>query len=97
VGRDESIAAIERFSCACVEHPLVVAAFLGGSYAAGRAREDSDIDLYLITEPFHYAAFLEDRHPRATYSDSAAVPSWLVSLCRQPDPGGAVGAVVSSR
>ena len=61
MGRDESIAAIESFRRACVEHPLVVAAFLGGSYAAGRAREDSDIDLYLITEPVHYAAFLEDR------------------------------------
>jgi hypothetical protein len=39
----------------------VVAAFLGGSYAAGCSREDSDIDLYLITEPVHYAEFLEDR------------------------------------
>ncbi|MGH3381084.1 MAG: nucleotidyltransferase domain-containing protein [Actinoallomurus sp.] len=39
----------------------MVAAFLGGSYAAGRARGDSDIDLYLITEPNHYATFLEGR------------------------------------
>ncbi len=62
MGRDESLAAIERFRRACVEHPLVVAAFLGGSFAAGRAREDSDIDLYLITEPADYAAFLDDRH-----------------------------------
>lgn len=62
MGRDESIAAIEHFRHACLEHPLVLAAFLGGSYAAGRAREDSDIDLYVITEPVYYAAFLEDRH-----------------------------------
>jgi Nucleotidyltransferase domain len=62
VGRNESIAAIERFRRACVEHPLVIAAFLGGSYAAGRAREDSDVDLYVVTKPSHYAAFLEDRH-----------------------------------
>jgi predicted nucleotidyltransferase len=61
VGRDESLAAIERFRVACEEHPLVVAAFLGGSYAAGQARPDSDIDLYLITKPEDYSAFLFER------------------------------------
>jgi predicted nucleotidyltransferase len=45
----------------CGAHPLVVAAFLGGSYAAGSARPDSDIDLYLITEPEDYATFIEGR------------------------------------
>jgi len=61
MGRDECVAAIERFRRTCVDHTLVVAAFLGGSYAAGRARADSDFDVYLITEPGDYAAFLEDR------------------------------------
>jgi predicted nucleotidyltransferase len=72
VGRDESVAAIERFRRACVEHPLVVAAFLGGSYAAGLAREDSDIDLYVVTEPGQYAAFLEDRR---RFMDSWGTPT----------------------
>jgi predicted nucleotidyltransferase len=61
LGRHESLAAIERFRHACAEHPLVVAAFLGGSYAAGREREDSDVDLYLVTEPAGYATFLSGR------------------------------------
>jgi hypothetical protein len=61
MGRAASFAAIERFRVACGEHPLVLAAFLSGSYAAGRSREDSDIDLYVVTEPDDYAAFVADR------------------------------------
>jgi predicted nucleotidyltransferase len=61
MGRAASLSAIERFRLACAEHPLVLAAFLGGSYAAGRAREDSDIDLYVVTQPGDYAAFVADR------------------------------------
>jgi hypothetical protein len=61
VGCDESIAAIERFRVACAEHPLVVAAFLGGSYAAGTARPDSDIDLYVVVKPEDYPTFIADR------------------------------------
>lgn len=61
VSREQSTAAIECFRVACRDHPLVVAAFLGGSYAAGRARRDSDIDLYLVTRPEDYSTFIADR------------------------------------
>jgi predicted nucleotidyltransferase len=61
VGEAECIAAIERFRVACARHRLVAAAFLGGSYAAGRARADSDIDLYLITTPEDYPTFIGGR------------------------------------
>jgi hypothetical protein len=61
VGREEDLATVERFRGACRDHPLVVAAFLGASYAAGTARADSDIDLYAVTETEDYAAFVADR------------------------------------
>jgi predicted nucleotidyltransferase len=61
VSRERSTATIERFRLSCTDHPLVVAAFLGGSYAAGCARADSDIDLYVVTQPEDYAAFVADR------------------------------------
>ena len=62
VSRESSVAAVERFRRVCADHPLVVAAFLGGSYAAGTARPNSDIDLYVVTRPGDYAAFVEGRH-----------------------------------
>lgn len=55
------VAAIERFRHCCQDHPLVVAAFLGGSYAAGSAQESSDVDLYLVTREEDYAAFVAER------------------------------------
>jgi hypothetical protein len=61
VSREQSTAAIERFRLSCTDHPLVVAAFLGGSYAAGCARPESDIDLYVITRPDDYPKFIADR------------------------------------
>jgi len=61
VSRELSTAAIERFRLSCADHPLVVAAFLGGSFAAGCARPDSDIDLYVVTRPEDYATFIDDR------------------------------------
>ena len=61
MSREHSTAAIERFRLSCADHPLVVAAFLGGSFAAGCARSDSDIDLYLITRPEDYPTFIADR------------------------------------
>ena len=33
----------------------MLAAFLGGSFAAGRAREDSDVDVYVISREEDYA------------------------------------------
>jgi hypothetical protein len=61
MSREKSTAAIERFRRSCTDHPLVVAAFLGGSYAAGNARPDSDIDLYLVTNREDYSMFIADR------------------------------------
>jgi predicted nucleotidyltransferase len=61
MSRERSRAAIGRFRAVCADHPLVVAAFLGGSYAAGRERPDSDIDLYVVTDPDDYAAFIAGR------------------------------------
>src|SRR4051794_24454537 len=61
MGIAESLAAIGRFQQACEQDDLVVAAFLGGSHAGGTAREDSDIDLYLVTMPEHYASFISGR------------------------------------
>ncbi|HYX87598.1 MAG TPA: nucleotidyltransferase domain-containing protein [Gaiellales bacterium] len=61
--RARSLAAIDRFAAACADHPLVVAAFLGGSYAAGTARDDSDIDVYLVTREADYPLFVAERGP----------------------------------
>jgi predicted nucleotidyltransferase len=61
VSREQSTAAIERFRASCAEHDLVVAAFLGGSYAAGCARPDSDIDLYVVTKLEDYTTFIANR------------------------------------
>jgi hypothetical protein len=47
--------ALARFRSYCETDPLVLAAFLGGSFAAGRAREDSDIDVYVISTEEDYA------------------------------------------
>jgi len=41
---------------------LVAAAFLGGSYAAGRPREDSDVDVYVIAREGDYPALWARRH-----------------------------------
>jgi predicted nucleotidyltransferase len=46
----------------CEREPLVVAAFLGGSYAAGRAREDSDVDVYVVARAEEYASLWSLRH-----------------------------------
>lgn len=43
-------AVVERFREACEQDERVVAAFLGGSLAAGRADEHSDLDLYVIAQ-----------------------------------------------
>jgi predicted nucleotidyltransferase len=39
----------------------VLAAFLGGSLAAGTARPDSDVDLYVVTRKEDYEALWEKR------------------------------------
>lgn len=47
-------AAIARFREACEREPLVVAAWLGGSFAAGRATESSDVDVYAVSHERDY-------------------------------------------
>jgi predicted nucleotidyltransferase len=54
-------AVIDRFVAACRADERVVAAFLGGSYAAGNADAHSDLDLCLITTDDAYNGFLADR------------------------------------
>ena len=55
----ESWAAVERFRGACERDPRVVAAFLGGSLAAGRADEYSDLDLYVVAHEKACAELVE--------------------------------------
>ena len=49
---------LDRFSAVCQADPRVVAAFLGGSHATGRADAHSDLDLYLVTTVDDYTAFI---------------------------------------
>jgi predicted nucleotidyltransferase len=41
---------------------LIVAAFLGGSYAAGTPREDSDVDVYVVSHEAQYVELWSRRH-----------------------------------
>ncbi len=52
---------IERFRAACEDDAHVVAAFIGGSFAAGTADAYSDLDLYLITSDEGYEDFFARR------------------------------------
>ena len=52
---------LQRFVAACESDTRVVAAFLGGSFAAGRADEQSDLDIYLITADEAYDDFFARR------------------------------------
>ena len=54
-------AALGRFMVACREDTRVVAAFIGGSHAAGTADEYSDLDLYLIVGDEDYETFFAER------------------------------------
>ena len=53
--------AIDRFVAVCQSDPRVIAAFLGGSYAGGKADAYSDLDLGLITTDGTYKNFLAGR------------------------------------
>ena len=52
---------LEHFVAACQSDTRIVAAFLGGSYASGKADGWSDVDLYLITADEAYDDFLDDK------------------------------------
>ena len=58
---EEQQAVLRRFVAACEQDERVVAAFLGGSLAAGSADEWSDLDIYLITTDEAYEDFLDSR------------------------------------
>jgi hypothetical protein len=51
---DPRESAISRFRDACQGEELIVAAFLGGSLAAGTADEASDMDIYAVTRAADY-------------------------------------------
>src|SRR5438045_1503141 len=53
--------AIGRFRKASEADPRVLAAFLGGSLAAGTADAYSDLDLYVVIADEDYANFFADR------------------------------------
>ena len=59
--REQARSAIAAFEASCERDPLVVAAFLGGSYAAGTETDASDIDVYAVTAEGDYARFYERR------------------------------------
>ena len=52
-------AAVERFAAACQGDAAVLAAFLGGSLAAGTADEESDLDVYIVVAEPGYDAFVD--------------------------------------
>jgi Nucleotidyltransferase domain len=52
---------VARFAAACAADALVIAAFLGGSFAAGTADAFSDLDLYVVTEDGDYDEFFVRR------------------------------------
>jgi predicted nucleotidyltransferase len=55
------LAAIARFAGECDADPLVVAAFLGGSFAAERATEASDVDVYVVSAEQDYGQLWAER------------------------------------
>jgi len=52
---------LEGFRDACKTDPRVLAAFVGGSVAAGTADRYSDLDLYLVVDDSDYDGFFADR------------------------------------
>lgn len=52
---------VNRFKEVCLADERIVAAFLGGSYAAGKADSHSDLDFGLITTDTDHDSFLAER------------------------------------
>jgi hypothetical protein len=72
---DPRESAVSRFRNACQREELIVAAFLGGSLAAGTADEASDVDIYAVTRAADYELlFLR----RAAFVHSWAGPLLLL-------------------
>jgi predicted nucleotidyltransferase len=74
---------IQSFAAACEQDERVVAAFLGGSLATGKADQWSDLDIYVITIDEAYIDFLADlrafvvRLGRAIFLEDFDLPSTL--------------------
>ena len=58
IGSAEQHAVLQQFITLCERDERIVAAFLGGSIAAGTADEWSDLDIYLITTDAAYEDFI---------------------------------------
>jgi predicted nucleotidyltransferase len=58
---EQQQAVIQRFVTACESDERIAAAFLGGSFASGKADEYSDLDIYLITTDEAYDDFFTQR------------------------------------
>ena len=58
---DKQQVVLDRFVGACKRDGRVLAAFIGGSFAAGTADAHSDLDLYLITTDASYDSFFAER------------------------------------
>jgi predicted nucleotidyltransferase len=61
IGTEQQRALVQRFVSACEKDKRIVAAFLGGSLAAGKADEWSDLDIYVVTTDEDYASFFDGR------------------------------------
>jgi nucleotidyltransferase-like protein len=72
---DAREAAVTRFRDTCQREELIVAAFLGGSLAAGIADEASDLDIYAVTRAADYELLFRRR---STFVDSWAQPLLLL-------------------
>src|SRR5438552_17946564 len=57
---EQQQAVLEQFVAICEKDERVLAAFLVGSLAAGKADEWSDLDIYLITTDEAYEGFVAD-------------------------------------
>jgi hypothetical protein len=55
-------AVLDSFAAACREDDGVVACFLGGSFATGKADRFSDLDIYAIVADDRWDSFFADRH-----------------------------------
>src|SRR5882762_5340673 len=83
MSRDAYRTAMERFSAAAAADEFVLAAFLGGSYAAGRATETSDLDVYVVTRRDDYDAFWARRHDFVRSEEhTSELQSHLNLVCR---------------
>jgi predicted nucleotidyltransferase len=71
------LAAISSFQAACERDPLVVCAYLGGSFAAGRATEESDVDVYVVALEADYPTVWARRHD---FVEAMGEPERLVEL-----------------